>query len=62
MCLIGKTQLPCMQCMGFGTHHVARGKSRGFSRVAAGTWGILSSFADDAHSKRSFFSEVRTLV
>ena len=37
MCLIGKTQLLCMQCRGIGPHLVARGKSHGFSRVAAGT-------------------------
>ena len=41
MCLIGKTQLLCMQCRGFGPHLVARGKSHGFCRVAAGTWGIF---------------------
>ena len=34
MCLIGKTQLLCMQCRGIGPHLVARGKSHGFSRVA----------------------------
>ena len=34
-CLIGKTQLLCMQCRGIGPHFVARGKSYGFSRVAA---------------------------
>ena len=43
MCLIGKTQLLCMQCRGIGPHREARGKSHGFSRVAAGTWGIFSS-------------------
>ena len=30
------------------------GKSHGFSRVAAGTWGIFSSYDEDAHSKREF--------
>ena len=35
-------------------HLVARGKSHGFSRVAAGTWGIFSSYDGDAHSKREF--------
>ena len=30
------------------------GKSHGFSRVAAGTWGIFSSYDGDAHSKREF--------
>ena len=48
MCLIGKTQLLCMQCRGIGPHLVARGKSHGFSRVAAGTWGIFSSYDGDA--------------
>ena len=54
MCLIGKRQLLCMQCRGIGPHHVARGKSHGFSRVAAGTWGIFSSYDGDAHFKREF--------
>ena len=30
------------------------GKSHGFSRVAAGTGGIFSSYDEDAHSKREF--------
>ena len=30
------------------------GKSHGFSRVAAGTWGIFSSYDGGAHSKREF--------
>ena len=55
MCLIGKTQLLCMQCRGIVPHLVAWGKSHGFSRVAAGTWGIFSSYDGDAHSKREFF-------
>ena len=54
MCLIGKTLLLCMQCRGIGPHLVERGKSHGFSRVAAGTWGIFSSYVGDAHSKREF--------
>ena len=54
MCFIGKTQLPCMKCRGIGPHLVARGKSHGFSRVAAGTWGIFLSYDGDAHSKREF--------
>ena len=54
MCLIGKTQLLCMQCWGIGPHLVARGKSHWFSRVVAGTWGIFSSYDGDAHSKREF--------
>ena len=54
MCLIGKKQLLCMQCRGIGPHLVARGKSQGFSRVAAGTLGIFSYYDGDAHSKREF--------
>ena len=54
MCLIGKAQLFCMKCRGIGPHLVSRGKSDGFSRVAAGTWGIFSSYDGDAHSKLEF--------
>ena len=43
-------------------HLTGRGKSHGFSRVAAGTLGIFSSYDGDAHSKREFVNEVRTLV
>ena len=39
---------------GIGPHLVGRGKSHGFSRVAAGTWGIFSSYDGDTHSKREF--------
>ena len=35
-------------------HLVASGKSHGFSRVAAGTWGIFSIYDGDADSKREF--------
>ena len=54
MCLIGKTQLHYMQCRGIGPHLLASGKSHGFSRVVAGTWGIFSSYDGDARSKREF--------
>ena len=54
MCLIGKMQFLCIQCCGIGPHCVERGKSHGFSRVAAGTWGIFSSYDGDADSKREF--------
>ena len=54
MCLIGKTQLLCMQCRGIGPHLVARGQSHGFSRAAAGTSGIFSSYDGDARSKWEF--------
>ena len=56
MCLIGKTQLLCMKCRGFGPHLVAMGKYHVFSRVGAGTYGIFSSYDGDAHSKREFVS------
>ena len=39
---------------GIGPHHVARGKSHGFSRVGTGMWGVISSYDGDAHSKREF--------
>ena len=48
-CLIGKTQLLCMQCRGIGPDLTARGKSHWFSPVAAGTWGIFSSYGGDVH-------------
>ena len=54
MCLIGTKQLLSMQCRGIGPHLVARGKSHGFSRIAAGTLGIFSSYDGDAHSQRQF--------
>ena len=54
MCLIWKKHLLYMQCRGIGPHLVARGKSHGFTRVAADTWGIFSSYDGDAHSKREF--------
>ena len=39
---------------GLGPHLVARGKSQGFSRVAAGTWGIFLSYGGDVHSILGF--------
>ena len=54
MCLIGKTQLLCMQCRGIRPHLMSRGKSHGFSRVAEGNWGIFSNNDGDAHSKQEF--------
>ena len=62
MCLIGKTQLLCMQCRGIGPHLVARGKSHGFSRVPAGTWVIFSSYDRMPIRNGSLFSEDRPLV
>ena len=39
---------------GIGPHLAASGKSHVFSRVAAGTWGIFSSYGGDVHSKLEF--------
>ena len=62
MCLIGKTQLLCMQCSGIGPLLVARGKSHGFSRVAAAR-GVYSRVTTGMPILNgSLFSEVRTVV
>ena len=60
MCLIGKTQLLCMQCRGIGPHLVTTGKSHGFSRVAAGTWVYFRVTTGMPILNGSLFSEVRT--
>ena len=44
----------CMQCRGSGPHLAARGKSHVFYRVAAGPWGIFSSYDGDIHFKLEF--------
>ena len=44
----------CTQCRGIGPHHMATGKSHGFSRVQAETWGIYSSYDGDGPSKLVF--------
>ena len=43
-----------MQCSGIGPYLTARGKSHGFSQVAAGTWGIFSCYGGDGPSKLMF--------
>ena len=43
-----------MQCRGIGPHLTVRGKSHGFSRVVAGSWGIFSSYSGDDPSKLMF--------
>ena len=43
-------------------HLVARGKSHVFSRVAAGTWCIFSSYGGDGYLKLEFVHEDRTPV
>ena len=54
MCLIEKTQLLWTQCREILPHLAERGKLHGFSRVAAGTRGIFSSYDGDVHSKLEF--------
>ena len=48
------TELLYRQCNGIGPHLAARGKSRAFSRFAAGTRGIFSSYSRDGPSKLVF--------
>ena len=43
-----------MQCRVIGPHLSASGKSDGFSRVAAGSWGMFSSYGRDRHEKLLF--------
>ena len=62
MCLVGKTQLLCMQCRGIAPHLVSRGKCYGFSRVAAGNWGISRVTTGMPILNGSLFSELRTPV
>ena len=40
--------------MGIGPNLTVRGKSHGFSRVAAGAWGAFSSYSGDGYSKLRF--------
>ena len=42
-CLIQNKELLCTKFSGIRPHFSLRGKSHGFSRVAAGTWGIFAS-------------------
>ena len=44
-------ELLCTQCRGIGPQLAALGTSHGFSRVAAGSWVIFSSYRVDGHSK-----------
>ena len=54
MCLILNTILLCMKCRKIMPHLPASGICHGISRVAAGTWGIFSSYSGDGHSKLHF--------
>ena len=46
-----------MQCRGIGPHIMVRGMSLGFSHVAAGTWGIFSSYNGKSPSKLVFVQQ-----
>ena len=46
-----------MKCRGIGPHLAERGKSHEFSRVAAGTWCIFSSYGGDGHLKLGFVQQ-----
>ena len=54
MCLIGNTILLSTKCREIKPHLPARGMCHGISRVAAGTWGIFSSYSGDGYSKFHF--------
>ena len=45
---------PQLEKQGTGPHLAVRGKSHEFSRVAAGTWCIFSSYGGDGHLKLGF--------
>ena len=62
MCLIGKTQLLCMQCRGIGPHLVAVGSLMGFLelRQAPGVYSRVTTGMPILNG--SLFSEVRTPV
>ena len=46
-----------MQCRGIGPHITVRGMSLLFSQVAAGTWGIFSSYNGNSPSKLVFVQQ-----
>ena len=53
-CLMWNMEFLCTQCRGIRPHLMATGKSHGFSRVQAETWGIYSSYDRDGPSKLVF--------
>ena len=57
MSFIGNTELLSTQCRVIGPHLAARGKYHEFSRVAAGTWCIFSSYGGDGHLKLGFVQQ-----
>ena len=54
MSFIGNMVLLSTKGRGIGPPLAARGKSHEFSRVAAGTWFIFSSYGGDGHLKLGF--------
>ena len=46
-----------MNCRGIGPHITVRGMTLGFSQVAAGTWGIFSSYNGNSPSKLVFVQQ-----
>ena len=62
MCLIGKTQLVCMQCRGIGPDLVARGSLMSFLelRQARGVYSRVPTGMPILNG--SLFSEISTLV
>ena len=61
-CLMWNKELLCTQCRGIGPHLAARGKSRGSSRVAAGSWVIFSSSDGDGPTRLLFVQDIRTTL
>ena len=59
MSLNGNTKLLSTQCRGIGPHLAVRGKYHEFSRVAARTCCIFSSFGGDGHLKLGFVQRSR---
>ena len=59
MSLIGNKENLSMKCWGIGPHLAASGKSHEFSRVAAGTWCIFSSYGGDGQLKLRFAQRIQ---
>ena len=57
MSLTGNVELLSMKCRRIGPHHAARGKSHVFSRVAAGTSCIFSSYGGDGDLNLGFVQQ-----
>ena len=53
-CSSWNMELFCMHCQGIRPHLAVRGKSHGFSRIAVGTWVLISIYGGDGPSKLVF--------